>query len=220
MTGMNGDSLSLIGRILYALLGMFTGFIIFSTVFPHTQKITTVDIWRFFISPGIISLIAATIGARAGAHSNTRAMEKELAKTYWSLLDLASRDIRINVEIMQRVRDRIAEIERAGRKPVFYELEPESVHTMFFQDIEYPRLRKVVSGRATEDIFHVRNLKYIFDRWNATVQKYYATDKPLLHDEGEAELVRFLKPGTENFIQACIAALEGVERIKAEISCV
>jgi hypothetical protein len=212
--------LTILGRILYIMLGFMGSLAVFSLAIPWSQHFTVLDLWRFFVSPGIVSLIAATFGARAGAQSNIRASEEDLARTYWSLLDLASEDIRINMNIMLRVRAKIRTVEKEGRKPVFYELEPQQVHTMFFEDIEYPKLRKIVTGNGIEDIFRVRNVKYVFDRWNTIVSKYYVADKPLVHDEGEAEIIKYLTVGTpgDNFIVACETALMGIRRIQAQIT--
>jgi hypothetical protein len=208
--------MDIIGRILYLLLGFVAALLVFSFVFPSSQNFTIMDLWRFFVSPGIVALVAASIGARAGARSHIRVSEEDLARTYWSVLDLAAADVRVNKEIMETVRGRILSIKQQGRKPVLNELEPRSVHTMFFKDIEYPKLRKVVPAGYTTDIFHIRNLEYVFDRWNALVSMYYALDRPLVREEGEEELMKFLTTDVagQNFVAACEYALRGIERIK------
>jgi uncharacterized membrane protein YccC len=99
--------MTILGRILYVLLGSLLALLLYSILLPSSQQFTALDLWRFFVSPAIISLIAASIGARAGARSNVKATEEDLAKTYASLLDLAGQDIRINLDIMKQVRNRI-----------------------------------------------------------------------------------------------------------------
>lgn len=206
--------MNILSRILYLLLGFIGSLLVFSLTFPNTQHFTVLDVWRFFVSPGIISLIAATIGARAGARSTLDVAEDDLTRTYLGLLELAGEDLRINFRIMVGVRDRVESICRLGRRPVSYELRPETVHTLFFEDVEYPKLRRVVPYECTSDIFNLRTMKYVFDRWNEIVRKYYDRDTPLMRDEGEEEMVRYLTGGDrENFITASEKAIVSIDRL-------
>lgn len=206
--------MNILSRILYLLLGFLGSLLVFSLSFPNAQHFTILDVWRFFVSPGIISLIAATIGARAGARSMLAVTEDDLTRTYLSLLDLAAEDLRANLRILAGVRGRIEAVHRLGRGTVSYELRPETVHTLFLEDIEYPKLRRIVPHECTGDIFNLRNMKYVFDRWNEIVRKYYNRDTPLVRDEGEEEIVRHLSEDNhDNFITACQTALVSIDRL-------
>jgi hypothetical protein len=207
-------------RLLYVVIGFVLALIILSALLLPSGNFTALDIWRFFLSPGIVALIAATFGARAGASSHIRASQSDQARTYLSLLDLVREDVRINMDIMLQTRERIRAIEGQDRKPGIFELAPESVHTMFFEDIEYPQLRKLVPRESITDIFQIRTITYVFEQWNRQVDKYYCEDSPIMRDDGEAKIIEHLTtdaPG-RNFIAACEAALRAIDALQVQMS--
>jgi len=204
---------------LYILVGFFFALTILFVFFVPTGKLSMLDILRLFLSPGIIALIAATFGAWIGTKSNIKATQANLAQTYISLLDLMKEDIRINIRIMSKVLDRFR-IRQAQNRPLQpKELSPESAHTMFFEDIEFHKLRQLTSVDMIADIFNIRNMRYVFDHWNDLVAKYYREGDQHEQKEGERELLEHLTIDSpdSNFITAGKKALDSIDLMQSNI---
>ncbi|MHB9154831.1 MAG: hypothetical protein ACYC5N_03950 [Endomicrobiales bacterium] len=204
---------------IYILVGfLFSLGILFIFLVP-SGKLSVVDILRFFLSPALIALIAATFGAWMGAKSNIKASQADLAQTYLSLLDLMKEDIRINMRIMMKVQDTLQILQAQGRQPAAEELAPESVHTMFFEDIEFHKLRQLTPDTMISDIFNVRTMRYILDQWNTLVSKFYREDNPALREEGKREIIKHLTSDSPdvNFIETCKRALDSIDLMQSSI---
>ena len=207
-------------RILYFFVGFLSALLLVSISFPFKEGFTSLDILRYFVFPGVVALFAAMFGAKAGAQSHIKASQEDLAETYLGLMDLVSRDIKENKEIMENVKQKYEELKKQNRDLQPFELNPQLVHTMFFEDIEYPKLRKIISKECIDNIFHIRNIRYVFERWDNIVKRYYETGNYSIYKDGEKEIIKYLtiEDPRINFIKACETAISAIERIKSEIS--
>lgn len=201
---------------IYILVGiLFSLIILFAFIVP-SGKVSATDILRLFLSPAIIGLIAASFGAWVGAKSNKKANQADLAETYMSLLDLMKEDIRINLRIMARVQDKIVTLASQKKIAAPGELAPESLHTMFFENIEFHKLRQLTPSAMITDIFNIRNMRYVFNQWNELVAKYYREEDAAQHTDGERGIVRHLtaESADENFIESCKRALNSIDMMQ------